>query len=165
MTSVSAGVKSVLSEESLRHSVWYRNEPMDPSRCTRGRIAPVVHHRRPHKILSRQTGSFQQPHFNSSSTLRISCVECLDERSVCGRIRRRWSPIAGWIAPTNNSGLTRRQWNEVQAADLIIADEFSYVTELQELWEGVLPPMLGTTRGRVMFCSTPAGGSNFAAEL
>ena len=52
-----------------------------------------------------------------------------------------------------------------QAANLILADEFSYVSELQEMWEGALLPMLGTTRGRVIFCSTPAGGGNFAAEL
>ena len=52
-----------------------------------------------------------------------------------------------------------------QAANLILCDEFAYVADLQEMWEGALLPMLGTTRGRVVFCSTPAGGGNFASEL
>lgn len=52
-----------------------------------------------------------------------------------------------------------------QAANLILCDEFAYVSDLQEMWEGALLPMLGTTKGRVVFCSTPAGGGNFASEL
>ena len=52
-----------------------------------------------------------------------------------------------------------------QSANLIIADEFAYVSDLQEMWEGALLPMLGTTNGRVLFISTPAGGGSFAAEL
>ena len=34
-----------------------------------------------------------------------------------------------------------------QAANLILCDEFAYVADLQEMWEGALLPMLGTTRG------------------
>ena len=52
-----------------------------------------------------------------------------------------------------------------QAANLILCDEFAYVSDLQEMWEGALLPILGTTKGRVVFCSTPAGGGNFASEL
>lgn len=52
-----------------------------------------------------------------------------------------------------------------QAANLILCDEFAYVSDLQEMWEGALLPMLGTTKGRVMFCSTPAGGGNFSSEI
>ena len=52
-----------------------------------------------------------------------------------------------------------------QSANLILADEHAYISSLQEMWEGALLPMLGTTKGRVMFCSTPAGGGSFAAEL
>ena len=42
-----------------------------------------------------------------------------------------------------------------QAADLILADEFSCVSEHQEIWEGALLPMLGTTRGQVMSAPQP----------
>ena len=52
-----------------------------------------------------------------------------------------------------------------QSSSMIIADEFAYVSDLQEMWEGALLPMLGTTKGRVLFISTPAGGGSFAAEL
>ena len=52
-----------------------------------------------------------------------------------------------------------------QAANLILCDEFAYVADLQKMWEGALLPMLGTTSGRVVFCSTPAGVGNFASEL
>ena len=33
------------------------------------------------------------------------------------------------------------------------------------MWEASLLPMLGTTDGRVLFCSTPAGGGNFSASF
>ena len=52
-----------------------------------------------------------------------------------------------------------------QKAHLLLLDEFSYVSDLQSMWEASLLPMLGTTNGRVLFCSTPAGGGNFSAEL
>lgn len=52
-----------------------------------------------------------------------------------------------------------------QKAHLLLMDEFAYVSDLQSMWEASLLPMLGTTDGRVLFCSTPAGGGNFAAEL
>ena len=52
-----------------------------------------------------------------------------------------------------------------QKAHLLLVDEFSYVSDLQTMWEASLLPMLGTTDGRVLFCSTPAGGGNFSAEL
>ena len=52
-----------------------------------------------------------------------------------------------------------------QSATLILCDEFAYTQDLQSMWEGALLPMLGTTKGRVIFCSTPAGGGNFASEL
>lgn len=52
-----------------------------------------------------------------------------------------------------------------QSAAAIVADEHSYVANLQEMWEGALLPMLGTTKGWVMFISTPAGGGNFSTEL
>lgn len=52
-----------------------------------------------------------------------------------------------------------------QKAHLLLLDEFSYVTDLKMMWEASLLPMLGTTDGRVLFCSTPAGGGNFSAEL
>jgi len=52
-----------------------------------------------------------------------------------------------------------------QRAHLLLVDEFSYVNDLQAMWEAALLPMLGTTDGRVLFCSTPAGGGNFSAEL
>ena len=52
-----------------------------------------------------------------------------------------------------------------QAANLILCDEFAYAADLQEMWEASLLPMLGTTRGRAVFCSTPAGGGNFASKL
>jgi len=47
----------------------------------------------------------------------------------------------------------------------LLKDEFAYVSDLQSMWEASLLPMLGTTDGRVLFCSTPAGGGNFSAEL
>ena len=50
-------------------------------------------------------------------------------------------------------------------AHLPLIDEFAYVQSLQSMWEASLLPMLSTTDGRVLFCSTPAGGGNFAAEL
>ena len=52
-----------------------------------------------------------------------------------------------------------------QSARAIVVDEHAYVSNLQEMWEGALLPMLGTTRGEVLFISTPAGGGNFASEL
>ena len=52
-----------------------------------------------------------------------------------------------------------------QKAHLLLIDEFAYVQSLQSMWEASLLPMLSTTDGRVLFCSTPAGGGNFAAEL
>ena len=52
-----------------------------------------------------------------------------------------------------------------QKAHLLLMDEFAYVSDLQTMWEASLLPMLGTTDGRVLFCSTPAGGGNFSAEL
>lgn len=52
-----------------------------------------------------------------------------------------------------------------QRAHLLLVDEFAYVNDLQTMWEAALLPMLGTTDGRVLFCSTPAGGGNFSAEL
>lgn len=52
-----------------------------------------------------------------------------------------------------------------QKAHLLLMDEFAYVSDLQSMWEASLLPMLGTTDGRVLFCSTPAGGGNFSAEL
>ena len=52
-----------------------------------------------------------------------------------------------------------------QSARAIVVDEHAYVSNLQEMWEGALLPMLGTTRGDVLFISTPAGGGNFASEL
>ena len=52
-----------------------------------------------------------------------------------------------------------------QRAHLLLIDEFSYVNNLQSMWEASLLPMLSTTDGRVLFCSTPSGGGNFSAEL
>ena len=52
-----------------------------------------------------------------------------------------------------------------QRAHLLLLDEFAYIQGLQQMWEAALLPMLGTTDGRVIFCSTPAGGGNFRAEL
>jgi len=53
-----------------------------------------------------------------------------------------------------------------QKADRFVVDEFSYVQDLQSMWEAALLPMLGTSAdGQVIFCSTPAGGGNFSAEL
>ena len=47
LTPASAGVKSICF---LRNLVMNRSAVIGPSRCRRGRIAPVVHHRRPHNI-------------------------------------------------------------------------------------------------------------------
>ena len=47
LTLASAGVNAV---SFLRNLVVYRCEPISPSVYRRGRIAPVVHHRRPHNI-------------------------------------------------------------------------------------------------------------------
>ena len=48
LTPASAGVKSV---SFLRNLVVYPRERTRPSMYSCGRIAPVVHHRRPHNIL------------------------------------------------------------------------------------------------------------------
>ena len=71
LTSVSVGVKSVLPEESLKHSGWYRNEPIRPSTCSSGRIAPVVHHRRPHNNF----GVDRLVHATSLLQLKIEAAE------------------------------------------------------------------------------------------
>lgn len=52
-----------------------------------------------------------------------------------------------------------------QSANLILCDEFAYVKDLQEMWQAALLPMLGITKGKVIFASTPAGGGNFSTEL
>ena len=55
LTLASAGVTSI---SFLRNLVVYLSERICPSRCFRGRIAPVMHHRRPHNIpwlISRRT--------------------------------------------------------------------------------------------------------------
>ena len=52
-----------------------------------------------------------------------------------------------------------------QSADLLLVDEFAYVSNLEEMWQAALLPMLATTKGQAIFASTPAGGGNFSAEL
>ena len=52
-----------------------------------------------------------------------------------------------------------------QSAHLLLLDEFAYTSNLEEMWQAALLPMLSTTDGDVIFASTPAGGGNFAAEL
>ena len=53
-----------------------------------------------------------------------------------------------------------------QRADRFAIDEYCYIRDLQEMWQGALLPMLGTSDdGSVIFSSTPAGGGTFSAEL
>ena len=53
-----------------------------------------------------------------------------------------------------------------QRADRFAVDEYAYVSDLQEMWEAALLPMLGTSDdGSVIFSSTPAGGGSFSSEL
>ena len=52
-----------------------------------------------------------------------------------------------------------------QSADLLLLDEFAYIRDLQEMWQAALLPMLATSKGQVIFASTPAGGGSFSAEL
>ena len=53
-----------------------------------------------------------------------------------------------------------------QKADRFAVDEFAYIRDLQQMWEGALLPMLGTSDdGSVIFSSTPAGGGSFSADL
>ena len=52
-----------------------------------------------------------------------------------------------------------------QSAKLILCDEIANVKELQEMLEGALLPMIGTTKDNVIFASIPAGGGNFTSEL
>jgi len=50
------------------------------------------------------------------------------------------------------------------SADLIVVDEFCFVQDFQSQM-AALRPMLGTTQGRMLLISTPAGGGNYAHEL
>ena len=52
-----------------------------------------------------------------------------------------------------------------QSADMLLIDEFAYVANLEEMWQAALLPMLATSKGDVIFASTPAGGGAFSAEL
>lgn len=53
-----------------------------------------------------------------------------------------------------------------QRADRFGCDEFAYVSNLEEMWQAALLPMLGTSDdGSVVFSSTPAGGGNFSSDL